>query len=65
MMMKYLLLKDRASVIVLDEAFAGLDASGRDKFSNVLNRDIAERTKIYIIIEHTDVGIKISRVVTI
>lgn len=26
MMMKYLLLKDRASVIVLDEAFAGLDA---------------------------------------
>lgn len=65
MMMKYLLLKDRASVIVLDEAFAGLDESGRDKFSNMLNRDIAKRNKIYIIVEHMDVGVNVSRVVNI
>lgn len=65
MMMKYLLLKDGASVIVLDEAFAGLDESGRDKFSNMLNRDIAKRNKIYIIVEHMDVGVNVSRVVNI
>ncbi|MGN1234663.1 MAG: ATP-binding cassette domain-containing protein, partial [Christensenellaceae bacterium] len=65
MMMKYLLLKDRASVIIIDEAFAGLDGSGRETFSQILNYDIAINNKIYIIIEHTDVGINTSKTIHI
>ena len=47
MIMKYLLLKDGASVIILDETFAGLDAEGRDKFTALINEDIARGGRIY------------------
>lgn len=60
MMMKYLLLKDGASVVILDEAFAGLDCDGRQAFADMLNKDICRKDKIYVIIEHADYGVKVS-----
>ena len=63
MMMKYLLLKDGASVVILDEAFAGLDCDGRQAFADMLNKDICRADKIYVIIEHADYSICISKVV--
>ena len=64
MMMKYLLLKDKASVIIIDEAFAGLDEAGRENFRKILNDDIAIKNKIYIIIEHTDTDINTSKLIS-
>lgn len=63
MLMKYLLLKDGASAVILDEAFAGLDGEGRRKFIKILNADIERRDKIYIIIEHGETEVNISQTI--
>ena len=63
MMMKYLLLKEGAAVIILDELFAGLDYFARHKFAEMLNCEIARGDKIYILTEHTDTGVNVTRVV--
>ena len=52
-----------AAVIILDELFAGLDYFARHKFAEMLNCEIACGDKIYILTEHTDTGVNVTRVV--
>lgn len=65
MMMKYLVRRERASVVILDEVFAGLDREGREEFARILREDMCRREKIYLVIEHGEAAVPTDRTVAL
>lgn len=63
MIMRYMLEKDYASIIILDEIFAGLDNKCKHIFTEILNNDIQKKNKIFILIEHEDLNLKTTKTI--
>lgn len=54
LILKLLLRAEEASVIILDEVEAGLDADTKARFLSILNDLVSKRDKIILMIEHTE-----------
>lgn len=51
---KLIILKNKASLILLDEVDSGLDNDTKILYTNIINEIISEKNKILIVIQHTD-----------
>ena len=65
MMMEYLACRAQASVVILDEVFAGLDGEGREEFAKILCEDMRRREKIFLLIEHGEAATPTDRTVAL
>ena len=65
MMMEYLACRAQASVVILDEVFAGLDGEGREEFAKILCEDMRRREKIFLLIEHGEAAVPTDRTVAL